>query len=294
MPISPARALRSLFAAGFGLALMAGAQAAVVGSAAAQTLESDAVAAQVGDGAITLGEVQRAFNGLPAQIQAQGFGAIYPVLLERMIQQEVLIQRGRAAGLAEDPEVRERVDALRDQVIHDVYLSRKVEEEVSQAALQAEYDRFLAENPPREETKARHILVDNEDAARALIQQITDGADFATLAQENSQGPTGANGGDLGWFGRGQMVKSFEDAAFGLQPNQFTADPIQTQFGWHVILVEDRRTVPAPSFDEMRPRLLEALGQEVAFEIANRMVDEAAVQRFDLDGQPIERSAGAQ
>jgi peptidyl-prolyl cis-trans isomerase C len=231
--------------------------------------------------------VQRAFNGLPERVQAQGFGSVYPALLERMIQQEVLIQRGRAAGLADDPEVTARLETLRNQVIHDVFLSRRVEAEISEAALQAEYDRFVAENPPREETKARHILVEDEEAARALIAEITAGADFATLARERSQGPSGANGGDLGWFPRGQMVKSFEDAAFGLQPNQFTADPIQTQFGWHVILVEDRRTVPPPSFEELRPRLLEALGQEVAFQIAREMVDETAVQRFDLDGQPV-------
>jgi peptidyl-prolyl cis-trans isomerase C len=264
---------------------------AAPGLAAAQTVSADTVAAEVGDATITMGEVQQAFLSLPEQYRQRGFGAIYPMLLERMVQQEVLMQRGREAGLANDPEVERRVDELRDQVIHDVYLSRKVEESISDEALRTEYDRFLQQNPPREETKASHILVEDEEKARQLIQQITDGADFATLAKDHSTGPSGAEGGELGWFGRGQMVPEFSDAAFGLMPNEFTSEPIKTQFGWHVILVQDRRTTPAPTFEEMRPRLLESLGQEEAFKIATEIVDDSPVQRFDLDGTPMNKPA---
>jgi peptidyl-prolyl cis-trans isomerase C len=272
---------------------------ATAGSASAQSardIEADAVAAKVGETEITMGEVQSAYRALPRQYRQQGFGQVYPILLERMVQQEVLMQRGREAGLADDPEVKRRVDELRDQVIHDVYLSRKVEEAITEEALRTEYDRFLKQNPPREEVKARHILVDEKAVAENLIQQVTDGADFATLAKEHSKGPSGERGGDLGWFPRGQMVGPFEEAAFGLQPNQFTAEPIETQFGWHVILVEDKRSVPAPSFEEVRPRLLENLGQEVAFKIADDMVESSAVQRYGLDGEPMSKPAvgGAQ
>lgn len=276
---------------GLTVAFLAGPAAAQGG---AQSLDPDTVAARVGDETITMGEVQRAFRGLPRQYQQQGFGAVYPALLERIVQQEVLMQRGREAGLADDPEVVRRVDELRDQVIHDVYLSRQVEEAITDEQLRAEYERFLQQNPPREETKARHILVDSEEKARALIQQVTDGADFATLAKENSKGPSGERGGDLGWFTKDAMVPAFADAAFGLKPNTFTADPIQTEFGWHVILVEDRRTVPAPSFEEVRPRLVERLGQDKAFEIASEMTEAADVERFNLDGQPMESPAPPQ
>ncbi|MBP5856416.1 peptidylprolyl isomerase [Marivibrio halodurans] len=263
-------------------------------TAEAQSLDPDAVAAEVEGKTITMGEVHRAFRDLPRQYQQQGFGAVYPALLERIVQQEVLMKRGRDAGLADDPEVEERVEELRDQVIHDVYLSRRVEEAITDEELRAEYDRFIAENPPREEVKARHILVDSEAKARDIIQQVTDGADFATLAKESSTGPSGENGGDLGWFTHDAMVPAFAEAAFGLQPNTFTADPIQTEFGWHVILVEDRRTVPSPTFEEMRPRLVERLGQEIAFKVSNDMTKQADVQRFNLDGEPMESPIGDQ
>lgn len=270
------------------LALAAAAATIHPRPAEAQTLDPDTVAAEVNGETITMGEVQRAFRDLPRQYQQQGFGAVYPALLERIVQREVLMKRGRDAGLADDPEVEARVDELRDQVIHDVYLSRRVEEAITDEELRAEYDRLVAETPPREEVKARHILVDSEAKARDIIKQVTDGADFATLAKETSTGPSGENGGDLGWFTRDAMVPAFAEAAFGLQPNTFTADPIQTEFGWHVILVEDRRTVPPPSFEELRPRLVERLGQEIAFTIANDMTKQADVQRFTLDGEPME------
>ncbi len=275
-----------------GLALAAAASAALLlagaGGAAAQGVDEDAVAAKVGDETITMGEVQETFQGLPQQYRQRGFGAIYPMLLERMVQQRVLMQKGQAAGLGDDPEVEERMAELKRQVIHDVYLSRLVEKRVTDERLRKAYDRYLEQNPPKQETKARHILVDTEQQARDLIDQVTDGADFAELAREHSTGPSGKKGGDLGWFPRGSMVEAFDKAAFRLEPNQFTADPVKTRFGWHVILVEDRRTVEPPSFEKMKPQLLEQIGQEVAFRIAQDVVEKADVQRYGVDGDPME------
>ncbi|MEQ8601708.1 MAG: peptidylprolyl isomerase [Marivibrio sp.] len=266
------------------LALAAGLSVAGPSPAAAQSLDPAQPAAVVGGETITLGEVRDAYRSLPQQYQAQGFGAIYPSLVENLVQQKVLEQRGREAGLASDPEVQERLAEVEGRIIGDTYLSRAVEDSLSEERLRGEYERWLQQNPPREEVKARHILVDTKEQAADLIRQMGDGADFAALAQEHSMGPSGAQGGDLGWFQRGQMVPAFNDAAFGLEPNTYTAEPIQTEFGWHVILVEDKRTVDPASFEEMRPRLVAALGQERAFQVADEIVDEAEVQRFDLDG----------
>ena len=274
-----------------GLVLAAAASAALLlagaGGAAAQGVDEDAVAAKVGGETITRGEVQQTFQGLPQQYRQRGFGAIYPMLLERMVQQRVLMQKGREAGLGDDPEVEKRMAELKRQVIHDVYLSRLVEKRVTDERLRKAYDRYLEQNPPKQETKARHILVDTEQQARNLIQQVTDGADFAELARKHSTGPSGEKGGDLGWFPRGAMVEAFDKAAFRLEPNQFTADPVKTRFGWHVILVENRRTVEPPSFEKMKPQLLEQIGQEVAFRIAQDVVEAADVQRYGVDGDPM-------
>jgi peptidyl-prolyl cis-trans isomerase C len=106
---------------------------------------------------------------------------------------------------------------------------------------------------------ASHILVETEDAAKAIIKELAAGADFATLAKAKSTGPSGPNGGALGSFGRGQMVPAFEAAAFALADGAITTAPIQTQFGWHVIKVDTKTVAPAPSLDEMRDRLLQTL-----------------------------------
>lgn len=264
--------------------------AAAVGLTApvqAQNPDSDAVAAKVAGTTIKVAEVEQAFRGLSPRFQQQGFGRLYPILLERMIQQRILMKKGREAGLADDPEVEARVEELRRQVIHDIYLSRLVEEEISEKRLRAEYEKFLKDNPPREEVRARHILVETEDLAKKIIKQVGEGEPFEELAKEHSTGPSGERGGDLGWFGRGQMVEAFEDVAFKLKPNQFTADPVKTRFGWHIILVEDKRKVDPPSFEEMKPRLLDSIGQEVAMQIASDLVKKSDVERYDVNGDPM-------
>lgn len=276
--------LRRFAPAAAGLMFAVGLSAA---PAAAQN--ADDVAAKVGDHTITVGEVEQAFRGLGPRYQQQGFGQLYPLLLERMIQQRILMQEGRAEGLADDPEVEARIEELRDQVIHDVYLSRLVEQEVGEERLKAEYDKFIENNPPKEEVKARHILVDTEDQAKQIIQQVTDGEPFAELAKKHSTGPSGERGGELGWFGRGQMVEAFEKVAFKLKPNQFTADPVKTRFGWHVIMVDDKRTSQPPSFEDIRPQLLDRVGQEVAMQIAIERTKQADVERFDMSGKPMQR-----
>lgn len=256
--------------------------------AAAQELDPDAVAAKVGGETITVGEVREAYRGLPQQYRQRGFAKLYPMLLERLVQQRALMQKGEAAGLGDDPEVAERLAELKRQVIHDVYLSRLVEERVSDETLRAAYDRYREENPPKEEVKARHILVDTEEQARDLIAKIEAGESFAELARTHSTGPSGKKGGELGWFARGAMVPPFEEAAFKLDTDQVTPEPVKTKFGWHVIKVEDTRTVPPASFEEMRPKLLERMSREVAFEIANDIVAKTDVQRFTVDGETME------
>jgi peptidyl-prolyl cis-trans isomerase C len=269
------------------LMLALGLSAAAPEPAAAQSLDPAQTAATVAGETITVGDVQDAFRTLPQQYQAQGFAAVYPALLERLVQEVVMEQRGRAAGLGDDPQVQERLEEIKGQIIGQTYLSRQVEESLTEDELRAAYDRWLEQNPAREEVKARHILVDTEEQADDLIRQMGEGADFATLAQENSQGPSSASGGDLGWFSQGEMVEPFSNAAFGLQPNQYTAEPIQTKFGWHVILVEDKRTVEPASFEEMRPRIISAMGQDRAMQVADEIVQSADVARFGLDGEAM-------
>jgi peptidyl-prolyl cis-trans isomerase C len=127
--------------------------------------------------------------------------------------------------------------------------------------IQAYYDAEYA-GKSSTEYKARHILVKEEDKAKSLIGQLDEGADFATLAGEHSTGPTGKNGGDLGWFDSSQMVKPFSDAVMQLEKNQYTKQPVQTQFGWHVILLEDTRETPAAALEQVKNQIIGTLQQQ--------------------------------
>lgn len=268
------------------LTLAFAAALAVSKPVAAQGAE-DAVAAIVDGEELYVRDVQGAFRSLPPRAQQAGFEQVYPQLLELLIQQMVLTNRGLEAGLDQTEEAQSRFELARKRIVYDIYLREQVRSRVTETQLRGAYDDWLTRNPPQEQVRASHILVETEDEARQVIALIGQGRDFAELAQEFSTGPSGPRGGDLGYFSRGQMVPAFADAAFGLQPNQYTADPIQTQFGWHVIYVVDKRTDSARSFEEMRPLLIRQAEEQLAEPVSAEIAATATVERFGLNGQPI-------
>lgn len=255
---------------------------------------SDQVIAEVGGEKLTRSDFIDAFEGLPPEAQQMGQEALFPRILESLIQQMVVIQTGREQGLSDDPEVKKRMELVEAQLIRDLYLRRAVESRIEEKDLRAAYDGWLAQNPPKEQVHARHILVETEEEARNIIKMVTDGQDFAELAKKHSKGPSASKGGDLGYFDHGSMVKPFADVAFALQPNQFSADPVKTQFGWHVILVVDRKTSDVPTFEEMRPSLGRYVGEQTAREVAAELTAKADVKRFDLSGNPMAAPVPAQ
>ncbi|MCB1556793.1 MAG: peptidyl-prolyl cis-trans isomerase [Alphaproteobacteria bacterium] len=171
--------------------------------------------------------------------------------------------------------------------MRNVFVERALAERISDDKLKESYDSLIASLPPVEETRARHILVPDEEKARALIESLNEGADFEDLAKENSTGPSGPNGGDLGYFSKDQMVPEFADAAFSLPVGAYSKDPIQTQFGWHVIKVEDRRVRPAPSFESLKPQLEAQLRQQALNDLVEAWQTDANVQTFDINGEAI-------
>ena len=220
----------------------------------------DPVVARVGGEDILQSEVLALAQNLPPQQQAQ-IALIFPALIEQVIDLKLVGQAGRNAGLAEDAEVRERVMRAEDQIISQVYVLREIEAQVTEEKIRAEYDKFVSENPPQKEVRARHILVEEEEQAKNLIIELDGGADFAALAGEHSTGPSGAQGGDLGFFGEGQMVPEFSDAAFAMDAGQHSKEPVKTQFGWHIIKVEETRLGEQPSFEDMQEDLRSELSR---------------------------------
>ena len=247
---------------------------------------ADPVVAIVDGTPIRRSEMLATQRQLPAQFQQMPLEAIFPILLERMIDAKLISVAGRNAGLQNDPEVKSRIAAYEERVVQEVYLTRKISAGATDAELRKRYDAFVKANPPKEEIHARHILVATEAEAIAIIAELAKGGDFKKLASERTTDPSGkTTGGDLGFFGKDEMVPEFSVVAFALKDGQLTDKPVKTQFGWHVILVEERRTV-APSFEEVREQLTSDLSQEIVNEEVQRLRKDAKIERFNPDGSP--------
>ncbi len=214
----------------------------------------DPTVARVDGAPIFMSQVREFAATLPPQYQQQ-FDQIFPFLIDRLVDFRLLDGAADAAGMAADAEVQARVAKITVDFMRDVYLQRFLADNVDGPAVRARYEVYLAENPPAEEVRARHILVETEDEARAIIAELDAGGDFVAIATERSTGPSSAQGGDLGYFAAGQMVPGFWEAASALDPEAYTAEPVQTEFGWHVILVEDRRQQAVRSFEELEEEL---------------------------------------
>jgi len=165
--------------------------------------------------------------------------------------------------------------------------------EVTDAKVRALYDKDIAGKPGATEVHARHILLPTEEAADKVIQELDHGADFATLAKQHSTDPAASNGGDLGWFKKGDMVPAFADAAFALKPGQITEKPVHTQFGWHVIQVLGVRQEPAPTFDQAKNELRQRLVQKDVQKLIDEAKQGVPVEKFGPDGMPMPTGGGA-
>ncbi len=259
--------------------------------------QDDPVVARVDGEEIRQSDVMEMARALPPQYQTQ-LAQIYPLLVQRLVDFKLAGKAGRAPGLADDDEVRARVAKAEEQAIREVYLEQEVLARITDDGLQAKYKDFVANNAPETEHHARHILVTSEEAAREVIAKLDEGADFADLAKERSTGPSGAQGGDLGYFTADQMVPEFTAAAVKLEPGQHSKDPVQTQFGWHVIKVEDRRAAEPPGFEEVEQRLREEMTREAVEAVFNDLRAGAAIEilpeRPEPEGDAAPQSGAAQ
>lgn len=298
---SPKRACVAIAAIAAGLIFAGPASAQTGGQTGGQPAANPAqlpdptktVVARIAGEEIFLVEILRMAERLPDQYKQLPLPAVYPSLLQRAIDARLVAAAGRAAGYADNEEVKRRVSAAENQIISEVYLISRVSEKVTEDALRAEYDKRKDAMAGGEQVRARHILLETEEAAREVIKELGAGGDFAELAADRSTGPSAASGGDLGWFGEGQMVPEFSDAAFVLDPGAYTKEPVKTQFGWHVILVEDRKAGEAPPFEQARQQLSSDLSGQVMQELLTDLRGKTEVERFNFDGGPMPEAAPA-
>ena len=198
-------------------------------------------------------------------------GAIYPIMADLAIEAELAADAARASGLDQDPQLQADIQLLINSVLSNAYLEQQVEARLTPARVQGAYDAYVADFTPLQQATASHILLEDEAAAQAAIARLEAGEDFAELAKELSTGPSGPRGGALGTFGKGQMVAPFEDAVFALTPGTFSAAPVETQFGFHVIYLESLNETAPESFEAMEAQLADSLNQEVQTEIREEL-----------------------
>ena len=238
------------------------------------------IVANVNNEDISLETMIHAMNELPPEIQSQPFMSYYEDLLERVIDIKLFAQEGKKMKLNEEPSVRAAIDFVIEKVLMQAFLSKYIQENIKEENLKASYNNFIADETSREEIKASHILIDTESEAIDVINMLNDGDDFAELAKNKSTGPSGPSGGDLGWFKRGQMVPPFEKAAFSLNKNEITQLPVQTQFGWHVIKIFDKRIPEAPSYESMKSKLIQDLERKIVSKKIQDLRNDALIEKL--------------
>jgi peptidyl-prolyl cis-trans isomerase C len=248
----------------------------------------DPVVAVVDGTEMRRSEVEAVARALPEQYRNVPLPQIYGMLLDRAIDFRLLANAAEDQDLAEDPAVQTALEQARAGVLRDAYVRQQIQEATTEDKLRTRYEELKGEEGfAQEEVHARHILVGSEAEAKEVITELEGGADFTALAEEHSIGPSAPQGGDLGFFRREQMVPEFAEAAFALEPGEHTEEPVQTQFGWHVIEVLDRR-VGTPSFEETEPRLRQDLAREIVLALVADLRDDAEIERFNLDGSPMQ------
>lgn len=241
----------------------------------------DTIIATVNGVNITLGHVLSLSNRLPAQYQDIDNNALYDGIVDQLIQQQLL------SGLIKEPSIElklalenEKRSLIAADAIQYLYDSVLTEE-----AIKARYDVQYANADPILEYNTRHILVEDEDEANTIIKLLEDGGDFVALAKEKSSGPSGSQGGDLGWTGKGQFVPEFEAAMVELEAGQVSA-PVKTQFGWHVIKLEATRNKPAPALETVRSEIEDELKRAALSKQIEELETGGEVKRTEQEIDP--------
>ncbi len=254
---------------------------AVMPSFAQETKKEDTIIARINGVEITDRELALAEVDLLEQFAQAPADRRRAMILNALVDIKVLALAAEEAGLANEPNFKAQMAFNRARTLHNNFFQSNALNAITDEELKARYDIEIKNFPVQPEIRARHILVKTEEEAKAIVVELDGGADFVELAKTKSTGPSGPEGGDLGYFGKGQMVPEFEAAAFALDKGAYTKEPVKSQFGFHIILKEDARDSEPPQFDQVEGQIRQALAREKYFQLTQDAREKFKVEVLD-------------
>jgi peptidyl-prolyl cis-trans isomerase C len=271
--------------------------AAVIGFVPLPAAADDVVVARVNGVDIKQSDLDFAASEVGSRLASLPAEDRNRVLLQYVIENELMAGAGQTDSLDKADSFPARVKYHQRRALRDAFFDVKITGAVSEADAKQIYDAQIGQVKPEQEVHARHILVSSEAEAKEVAERLNKGEDFAAVAKEKSK-DTGSEGGDLGWFARGQVLKPVEEAAFALDVGQISG-PVQTQFGWHIIKVEEKRDQALPTFDQVKGAIIAQLVQAKAQEVVTGLRDSAKIEVVDpelkksMDAAAAKAKAGA-
>lgn len=255
----------------------------------------DPVIAKIDGVEVTQSDLNLAIDNLDPQLAQLPDDQKKLAALSTVIDAKLIAEKARAEKIEDTKEFKDRLEFIVDRELHNAYFKKHVVDTITDADIKARYDAEVAKMPPVEEVRARHILVKTEDEAKTVIKELGEGKDFAELAKAKSTDPNKSDGGDLGYFKKGMMVPEFETAAFAMSKGDVSKEPVKTQFGFHVIKVEDKRSAPPPEFEQVKDQVKQIVLRDKYMEVlkttksaARIEIDDPALKKLydDANKQP--------
>lgn len=261
------------------------------GAGAGQTPEPNDVIAKVNGSPITYADVALADEEMGSSLQGVAERMRFQYLLSALIDRKVVAETARKKHVADDPGAKRRIEYAQEKALRDFYWLQLMQDRITDKAIEAYYRKNIADAPAEKEAHAEHILVPSKEDAQKAEAELKNGKSFNDVAREFSKGPSAENGGDLGWFKKGDVVPAFGDAVFKMKPGE-VSDPVQTRFGWHVIKLLEMRDVKKPTLEEARQDVIRGLAQEEGQKLMKEMRAEADIEIVGANGDEARANPG--
>lgn len=252
-----------------------------------KVLDPKKILAKVGGKDITVADVTAMIQMLPQHMRQLPPEQLLPMALEQAINNEVISAKANSAGLENDPDVKSQLEFAKNQIVRAKFIENEVSKEVNEESLKAEYEQYLKNFPDVEEVHASHILVDDEAAAKDIVEKLGKGESFEDLAKARSKDGSAENGGDLGYFAKNEVVAEFADAAFSTPVGEYTKTPVKSEFGYHIIKVQEKRKRPPAAYEEAKPYIEQELRRKAVEGVIAELRRSAVIERFDENGNPL-------